>query len=966
MKHLFKILAVIVMFPNINWAQQSSITIPGTTVIPARKVNGTLDDLTDFAQRNQVPFKMPDGTILYTDIYLPILQDSLTFDFEIPIINQTVKLVVLQKGFQYLIYDSINGQPNPNPYQLPMILERTPYNKNGGDVDIGSAMSLLGYAAGVQDMRGRYTSQGAYLPLYSDSWKKTPYHNYTHVLDVTDITDPRNGNNHEDGYNTVEFIKNQLTRKYDLNRDGIYDNTDLVFNGSIGTFGASALGYNQFQAAAAHKIDPTQPGLKCLFPIVGPLEFYKSTGFHNGCFRHMLVNGWLRGQIKDIDDDMIPYDQGIDDTLHSSVDYNMPNKFYAANKAIDHFVTVQYEGYPAGYYPNSIGRKDMDGSKAMVDMYGEGSATGTYSRYTNMEVPSFQVAGWWDIFVDGTIETHNLLRGNLSEKRDMQKIVIGPWAHQTITSSTTGDKTYPDNIKDITKIDIANFGTDLDLGGIVQSELISWFRYNLNYHGQNSVGEPKILIPKTNTWQKIIPNVVDAKFPANDYKIPFTYLLNFLLAKDGLKQIPITVRLFGLLPIDLKIDIPKLDKPIIEGVSSSSEITGIPYQEFQDVPAVRMYVVGASDDDGSNSVAGNYWLSADTFPIPNVTWKNMYLHNNGSLDFTAPTTDEGFGLYVHDPDDPVYTIGGGNMIVKTPQGDRDNQGQMNLADPRYAPYTMDRAGVLKYETEILTDSLSIVGFPKFKLWAKTNPGNAVGGLTDCDFYVRVVDVYPDGKELFVVEGGVNARAREFAKSIAIGAENDDAPFSNINAGELYEYYFQMYPIAYTFAKDHKIKILISSSNFPRFQSNANVPIEDGGFFRRQPSDGQTYTFKGIEYAPRTSVQRIAFSNVYPTHIELPVFGSTNLITGIKHNNTKANWEVQLFPNPNDGLFSVLINKNGEYLANIYNSIGQKVLTKNMNDQASFDISHLSSGQYYIEIISNNNSNERITKSFQIF
>ncbi|MEZ5053282.1 MAG: hypothetical protein R2807_00705 [Chitinophagales bacterium] len=50
-----------------------------------------------------------------------------------------------------------------------------------------------------------------------------------------------------------------MVRKYDLNNDGIFETTDLVYNGSIGMFGASALGYNQLQAAAAHKINPNQP-----------------------------------------------------------------------------------------------------------------------------------------------------------------------------------------------------------------------------------------------------------------------------------------------------------------------------------------------------------------------------------------------------------------------------------------------------------------------------------------------------------------------------------------------------------------------------------------------------------------------------------------------------------------------------------------------------------------------------------
>ncbi|HNF48571.1 MAG TPA: CocE/NonD family hydrolase, partial [Chitinophagales bacterium] len=418
MKKVFLSILLLGLIVN-GIAQTPLFPIPGAQVIPGEKINGTLDDISDFATRTQIPVPMPDGTKLMTDIFLPILQDSFTyvdtFDITIlpapfPPLRIPINAVLLHKGFQYLIYDSINGAPNPNPYQLPLIMERTPYNKRGS-VEC-SAMALLGYAGANQDMRGRYSSQGAYLPLYSDSWKKWPYHNYTHVLDITNPSDPRNGNNHEDGYNTVEFIKNNLVRAFDFNHDGIADDTALVYNGSIGTFGASALGYNQLQAAAAHKIDPTQPGLKALFPIVGPLEFYKSTGFHNGCLRDMLVTGWLRGQIVDTRDDLMAFDTGLNDDIHSSKDYNTVDKFEAANKAIDHFVTVRYENYPCGYYPNSISRSDMDATHAPVNAAGESEKNGMYSRYGNIEVPVFHVSGWWDIFVDGSIETHDLIRRN--------------------------------------------------------------------------------------------------------------------------------------------------------------------------------------------------------------------------------------------------------------------------------------------------------------------------------------------------------------------------------------------------------------------------------------------------------------------------------------------------------------------------------------------------------------------------
>lgn len=965
-------------------AQTKYFPIPGAVEIRGDKINGTLDDLSDFATRTQVPFTMPDGTKLMTDVYLPVLQDSFVLSYRFGFKNPLYPLVqpdsiiipisatLLQKGFQYIIYDSINGHVNPNPYQLPMILQRTPYGKDGGNVTITSAMSLLGYVGVMQDMRGRYTSQGVYLPLYSDSWKKWAYHNYKHVLDITNPSDPRNGNNHEDGYNTIQFVKTQLMRNYDLNNDGITDTVDLAYNGSIGTFGASALGYNQLQAAAAHKIDPTQPGLKCLFPIVGPLEFYKSTGFHNGCLRDMLVTGWLRGQIKDTRDDLMSIDVDINDDIHSSKDYGTPDKFDASNKAIDHFVTVQYEGSPCGYYPNSIGRSDMDASKAPVDINGESDKNGSYSRYSNMEVPVYHVAGWWDIFVDGSIETHDLIEKNITQKKKLQKLIIGPWAHQTIASRKTGDKVYPKNIADLTKIDINNFGasggSDINLGDITKSELISWFRYNLNLHGYNKVGEPKIFIPKQTAWQTPVPALpwLQVRFPANDFKIKFTELINFLLGADGLKQLPVEIRVGGTLVIPLTFDVPKLDDPVIKGVGTSDKIDSIPVADFEnDIPSVRFYVVGASNDDASVSYAGNYWFSSDTFPIRNVNWHSMYLHKSGRLDFKKPVSDEGYGVYVHDPDNPVITVGGGNMIEQTPQGDRESQGQMNLADTNFAKFTMNREGVIKFETEILPDSLCIIGFPKVKLYAKSNPLNAASGPTDCDFFVRFLDVYPDGKEFFVVEGAVSARAREFAKSIAVGAQNDNAPFSNIDVGKLYEYYFQCYPIAYTFAAGHKIKVLISSSNYPRFQSSANVPIMPGDFFRRKPSDGRTYMYNGVEYAPRVSVQRIAFSDVYPTNIELPVYGTESVITAVRHNISKPNWNINLYPNPSNGKFELFINKNGKYTATIYNMLGEKILTNEINEQHQFDLSLLAKGQYLLEIIDVKDANQKVTKSFTI-
>jgi predicted acyl esterase len=963
MKKILLCLFLPVLFLCNVIAQPMIFDIPGTINRSALEPkNGTLDQITDFATVYQVPFRMSDGTLLMTDIALPILSDSFAYNVKLPELNIDFNITLLKKGTQLIIYDSINGQPNPNPYQLPMLMTRTPYNKR--DMTLPAAYALLGYVGAQQDLRGRYASHGAYLPLYSDSWQKWAYHDYVHVLDITDPSDPRNGNNHQDGIDTWDFVQNNLYRWYDLDNDGVYETYDLAYNGSIGMFGASALAYNQIQAAAARKVNPNEPGIKALLPVVGPGEFYKSTGYPNATFREQLVTGWLRGQIVDTDDSVMDIDFTLDNDLHSSSDYNTADKFEASNFAIDHFSTVRYEGSPAGFYPNSIGRKDMDVSRAMLNEAGESDLHGTVNRYTNMDVPSYHVGGWWDIFVDGTIETWNLQRKYAnpeSGNRDLMKVVMGPWAHQTITSRTTGDLTYPESVIEFTKIDIADFGDNIDIASISQTELIAWFRYNLNVNGYNKTGDPKILIPAEKTWQRI-GNQQFVKLPRADYKIKFTDLLNFLNAAEGLKALPIGIKL-GPLIFNLTIDIPKLDEPIIEGFASG-KLDSLPFYEFKDIPAGRFYVVGPVDDGvPENANAGNYWLALDTFPLLDhrITWSQFFLHTDGSIDFSVPTTDEGFMAYVHDPDNPVVTVGGANMITKTPQGDRSSQGQMKLSDPLFAPYTMDRPGVLHFKTEVLTDTLSIVGFPKARIWAKSNPGNEISGLTNTEFFVRIVDVYPNGDEYFVVEGSVGSIGREYARSIAEYREDDEAPFSNIEIGKIYEYYFDLLPIAYTFGKGHRIKVLISSSNHARYQSCPNLPLMPGEFFRRQPRDGKTYMFEGREMSPRIAVNRLAISDIHPSQLIFPVYGSTSLITPVRDNIVKDNIKFDIYPNPAKDYVKIFAGKAGKYEAVLINALGQRLSSYKFDDMVNININNLPAGQYFVEITNLNNREERTTK-----
>lgn len=989
-------------------------------------INGTLDAVEEFTTKYTVPFVMPDGVKLMTDVYLAKTQDSLSLTIDLGALIgipglPTSKITVIPRGAQIVMYDSLNGQPNPNPYQLPTVFTRTPYDK--GDFDLlGAVMSILGYNYCLQDMRGRYSSEGIYFPMYSDSWNKNAYHpGYSHILDPTALSSPLNSNRHEDGYNSVKIIQNSLVVPGMY--DGLPHTDDRVNNGSIGMFGASALGNTQLQLGLAHSVKDSLPALRCLMPIVATTQHYLSTGFNNGVFRDRIVTGWLKGQIfSGTDDDLIPVDNDQQNSIHSSADYKLPqsitfngrtrefqqNKFEAANMSIDHFASVRYPRMDgtldnAGFYPNSVGRGDMDASEAPVNEFGEAVDMATqlplpnlnYSRYRNLSLPVFHVFGWWDIFTEGQFHTMDYTIRAMKEigrpdLAKMQKAVIGPWAHQTIGSRTSGDRTYPRNVTDLTKIDLENFSLDnIAINDIVQSDLITWFRYNLNYNPDRYIGEPKFILRESQNWQTLanIPLLgsVTVRVPASDYKIPYIDMINFLAGQDGIKGLPVQLRAGGIDSM-IYIDVPK-QAAILPALNQKLE--QIPYRDFlNDVKQYRYYVAGPDADADAaagitgNEQIGNFWMEEDEFPpTKHIEWKKLYLHANSTADYNAPIGDEGYKLYLHDPDDPILTVGGSNMIVRSPDGTRNSQSQMELTDPTNAPYSLWREGVIHFTTPAIEDSFTIIGLPVCTLYAKTNPSGILNGPTDTDWDVRICDEYPDGRIYFVQEGIVNARARDYARALCDdmgvnpsspyyynGEEHptdQDIPYSNIEADSIYEYVFKMMPIGYSWAKGHKIHILINSSNYTRYQVNPNLPLNDGEFFRRKPGDGQSYVFNGVEMLPRKAVQRVHFSPEHPTSINFPVYNSS-LPTSVNQPSTPVvtGLEATVFPNPAKDKVQIMVNRPSEYSIGIYDHLGSKIEERKMLDIALFDVAGYPKGIYFAEIL-DLRSGGKITKKFVV-
>jgi predicted acyl esterase len=920
----------------------------------AQNNNGQLDMLEELATKTTVNIPMPDGTTLAADIFLPITSDSLMVTFNL--LGQNLSLEFIPKNTQLVVYPDYidvfgNPFPNPNPYQLPFLVTRTPYDRQGIGA-AGGGLTLLGYAYVSEDTRGRFGSQGAYLPLYSDSWQKTPYNNYNHVLDISAPGAPQNSRNHEDGIHSIDYYLSQYTRVFDLNGDGTPETTAPACNGTIGLAGASAFAMPHLQLAAARKINPNQAGIKGMITAIGTGEHYLCSGFHNGVARQSLMHGFLAGQWDDLNEDSVSVDNSTFNNLHTPADYGQLTNQAVFDLSIDHFQTLDYGTGFTGAYPNSSGRAQMDISAAPVDANGVGVANGQFSRYSNMNTPNYNLTGWYDVFINGQLETFRKTRAALTgDNAQRQKIVIGPWTHLALAGQNVGDVRYPANVGDVLGITTdgvnPNDLASLNVAQLLQLEPFSFLRYALNTNGHVKLGEPVIRIPRSTRWQQPTANI-QVRIPAEDYDVSLASFVNFIAGQGTLPAIAADVN-FGLGPTRINVPIPaipsalpiQLPEPIQEPVPV----------DFEAVPDIRFYVMAATDTAGNSFGFGNYWFASDVFPLDpsQVVWTNFYLHGNATLDGQAPTTDEGTRSYTHDPNNPIITHGGNNMYIDLPDGSRRTEGQMNYADPTMSPLTMNNDGVIAFTSAAFGDTMSVIGYPKATIYAASQPNGAVSGDTDTDFFVRILDVCPDGRELFVVEGAVNARAREYARTIYNGSENVNIPFSNIAVNQFYEYQFELLPIAYTFGAGHQMKVLISSSNYPKYQANPNLPIEAGEFFRRQPNDGRTYNYLGQNMSPRTADNSVAFAPSRPSRIELPIFNGT--LISVREQTIEPTVSFNIAPNPAKYAITIAVTDAIDADVFIYDALGRVVAQTKMQNtnNINVDIANLPAAAYTVQL-----------------
>ncbi|MHA1222468.1 MAG: CocE/NonD family hydrolase [Candidatus Heimdallarchaeaceae archaeon] len=208
---------------------------------------------------------------------------------------------------------------------------------------------------------------------------------------------------------------------------------------------------------------------------------------------------------------------------------------------------------------------------------------------------------------------------------------------------------------------------------------------------------------------------------------------------------------------------------------------------WDQLPTVTYYLMSSLEENPQH--LANRWYQASSWPLNNIP-RVYYLHQNASLLLSSSSSSDGQLSFVYNPNYPVETLGGGNL---------------NIQAGIYNQYSIEqRDDVLSFTTPILEEPITIVGQVNVTLFVESN-------CTDTDFTVKITDVLPDNTSIIVTDTIIRARNRQSLSS-----------WEFMVPGEVYELSFAMDSTAYLFNQGHRLRIDISSSNYPRFETNPNT------------------------------------------------------------------------------------------------------------------------------------------------
>lgn len=320
---------------------------------------------------------------------------------------------------------------------------------------------------------------------------------------------------------------------------------------------------------------------------------------------------------------------------------------------------------------------------------------------------------------------------------------------------------------------------------------------------------------------------------------------------------------------------------------------------WDDTPYVTYYQPGE-----------NQWTQAPQWPPDQPTMLDLYLRENQLL-LTTPAVSGNVFTYTYDPNNPSPTIGGPTLNPDLEQGPFDQ-----------VPQVENRDDLLIFTTPEFTDPVALKGKSILRLFVSTD-------RSDTDFAVRMTDVYPDGRSILVSDAIARLRFRN----------GFTAPLEALAAADqVYELTIEMPHTAITFPAGHKLRLDISSSNYPRFNRNMNTGEE---MYPNNDAD--------VLVNPLVAQNKVHAGPLQLSRISLPVNG---LPIGLSELTDKE--ELLIFPNPANGFIYFETSLEGEIQAALVDLSGRIHLKTTLtNNDNQLDISGLSPGVYVFVITDHN-------------
>jgi uncharacterized protein len=249
--------------------------------------------------------------------------------------------------------------------KFPVLLQRTPYRRSvwGYAVDFAQRAASRGYAVFLQDVRGRYTSDGNWYPFIHES---------------------------NDGYDTIEWIAAQP-----------------YSNGKVGMFGGSYVGATQMLAAIAHP-----PHLAGICPVVTASNYHDGWTYQGGAFEQWFNESWTTGLAQDTVLHQIERMPGSQEAIDVLPLTNYPIFNTSPSSEVNATASVV-----APYFLDWLAHPNYDDYWKRLSIE---------EHFLDIRVPALHVGAWYDIFLGGTLRNYVGIKANgaTDEARKGQRLLV--------------------------------------------------------------------------------------------------------------------------------------------------------------------------------------------------------------------------------------------------------------------------------------------------------------------------------------------------------------------------------------------------------------------------------------------------------------------------------------------------------------------------------------------------------------